>query len=195
MVKNKKLFYLFLFMIEPLLVLIAFVIFVFQKKPFMPIFASNLNPVLQLAIGCASGLLITVPCVYIYSNKFFSDVMGIFVDLIAGFSLNTLDFIIISITAGVCEEILFRATLQPIIGIWLSSFIFILLHGYFNPTNRKILLFGLIMFAISLLIGCAYKWVGLFAAIGFHFSYDFRVFRLVSSLINSKKDLTPENPA
>jgi len=186
MIKNKKIFYVFLFTIEPLLVLIAFVIFVFQKKAFVSVFASNINPVFQLLIGCASGLLITFPLVYIYKNKFFSDIMDIFTDLISGFGLNTLDFIIISVTAGVCEEILFRAALQPMLGIWLSSFIFILLHGYFNPANWKILLFGLIMFAISVLIGCAYKWLGLFAAIGFHFAYDFRVLWLVSGLINDK---------
>src|SRR5208283_2298144 len=106
MIKNKKIFYVFLFTIEPLLVLIAFVIFVFQKKAFVSVFASNINPVFQLLIGCASGLLITFPLVYIYKNKFFSDIMDIFTDLISGFGLNTLDFIIISVTAGVCEEIL-----------------------------------------------------------------------------------------
>jgi membrane protease YdiL (CAAX protease family) len=191
--KNKKLFYLFLFTIEPLLILIAFAVFMFQKKPFLQIFVSNINPVFQLLTGCASGLLITFPLVYIYKSGFFSDVMDIFTDLISGFGLNIVDFILISVTAGVCEEILFRATLQPMLGIWLSSFIFILLHGYFNPKNLKILLFGVIMFVISVLIGSVYKWLGLFAAIGFHFAYDFRVLWLVSGFINNKSSRNTEN--
>jgi len=180
-VRDKKFFYIFLFTAEPFLVLVSFIILIIMKKPFTNIFICRINPVLQAVAGIGFGVLIAVPCVlFIYNNKIFSDVMDIFDELIGTFGLKIPDFIIVSAVAGICEEILFRATLQPMFGVWLTSFIFILLHGYFNPKNWKIFLFGSLMFLISVLIGLVYIWLGLYAAIVFHFTYDFLALFLVS---------------
>lgn len=191
LVKNKKHFYFFILTVEPLLALISYIVFLFQKKPFASVFYADINPILGFAAGCGIGILVSVPCVlFVYKNKIFADVLEMFDELLDIFGLKMMDFIIVSLLAGICEEILFRATFQPMLGVWLTSFIFILLHGYFNPKNWKIFLFGVIMFAISVLIGFVYKWLGLFAAIGLHSSYDFLVLFLLS--IKKNKNRSPK---
>lgn len=77
--------------------------------------------------------------------------------------------IILSVAAGVCEELLFRGALQPLIGIWFSSALFAVVHAY-----GKLYLF--ISFLASLGLGYIYIITGsLVAPIIAHAIYDFLI--------------------
>lgn len=79
----------------------------------------------------------------------------------------------ISLIAGLTEEFLFRAAIQPLIGIWLTSIIFIALHGYIRFKTVNHLLFTIFTFALSMMLGYLYIYFGLISAIIAHAVYDY----------------------
>jgi membrane protease YdiL (CAAX protease family) len=83
--------------------------------------------------------------------------------------------LVIGITAGVWEETLFRAALQPVIGIWWTSLIFVLCHtgtGQFWKMNWKKAVYAAGVFAASVMLGLIFENIGLLAAITTHAAID-----------------------
>lgn len=57
-------------------------------------------------------------------------------------------WLILAITAGVGEEILFRGALQPVLGLWVTSILFAMVHiqyGFFTPATLALLIIGLVL--------------------------------------------------
>lgn len=79
----------------------------------------------------------------------------------------------LSLFAGFGEEILFRMALQPLLGIWVVSLLFVVLHGYVKFRSWRHLLFGGYMFALSAGLGLLFEHVGLVAAMAAHAVYDY----------------------
>jgi len=179
---DKKFLYIMLFLLELALVIIAFVLTLFAKTRFASLFSFH-SPALALFIiitaGAGAAVLISLLVVKL---SVFSPVYDLLKQLVAGFKLSIADAFVIALTAGICEEILFRAVLQPMWGIWITSFVFILLHGYFNPLNWRMSLFGLLMFCLSLAIGFVYMNYGLIPAMALHFTYDFTALTIIKTL-------------
>ncbi|WP_051293525.1 CPBP family intramembrane glutamic endopeptidase [Pseudoduganella violaceinigra] len=81
----------------------------------------------------------------------------------------------IALAAGIGEELLFRAALQPLIGIWPSSLLFLLLHAQaydFGRFDRTALLQAGSVLGMSLVFGLVYRYAGLLAAIFAHTLID-----------------------
>lgn len=91
-------------------------------------------------------------------------------------NLNWADVLFMSFCAGFGEEILFRAGIQTWLGPWLTSFIFIAIHGYFNPRSWRKSMLGIILFPFILALSYAYEAFGLWFCIAAHFSYDLLMF-------------------
>src|SRR5690554_7082925 len=96
--------------------------------------------------------------------------------MLKNLKLNWADIIFMSFCAGFGEEILFRAGLQTWFGPWLTSFIFIAVHGYFSPTSLKKNALGILLFPFILLLSFAYEIFGLWFCVAAHFSYDLLMF-------------------
>lgn len=94
------------------------------------------------------------------------------VRVIRGAGLRREDIVQISFIAGTTEEWLFRAALQPLLGIWITSVLFVAVHGYFQFSTRYHVFFGLFMLALSLGLGLLFAQTGLIAAMVAHFVYD-----------------------
>ena len=156
--------------------IIALIINTFTKIPIKIIF-NALHPIyLQIPTGLAIGAILGFLSAYmVIKLRFFKIINTLITDLITKFNLSLFDIILISLLAGVGEEILFRGVLQNLWGIWITSFIFILLHGYFNPKNLNMSVFGIIMFFLSSIIGYTYEIVGMAAAMSLHVAFDFIV--------------------
>jgi membrane protease YdiL (CAAX protease family) len=118
-----------------------------------------------IAVGLLNAQLIRLPAFSWAYNKV--------VKLIIGFNLGVFDYFIIALMSAICEEILFRGVLQPMWGIWIVSFIFVLVHGYFNPLNRKSIPTAMLVTCIALALGGIYIYYSLVPAIAFHFGFDF----------------------
>lgn len=96
--------------------------------------------------------------------------------LVKSMNLTIFDVIFLSICAGVGEELLFRAGVQQLFGVWITSILFVAIHGYFNPFNWRKSLYGLLVLPFILLISFGYSTFGLWFSIGAHFSYDLVLF-------------------
>ncbi len=79
----------------------------------------------------------------------------------------------ISVVAGITEEFLFRGAVQPLLGIWLTSVIFIAIHGYIRFKTFHHILFTLFTFALSMMLGYLFIYFGLLSAIIAHIVYDY----------------------
>ncbi|MDQ3536108.1 MAG: CPBP family intramembrane metalloprotease, partial [Bacteroidota bacterium] len=105
------------------------------------------------------------------------------------FNLNYFNIILVSLCAGIGEEIFFRAALQPIIGIWPTAIIFVILHCYINPRNWRISIYGFFMIIIMLGIGYLYETVGLISVMVAHTVIDIILFYM---LMNKRKEFSNE---
>jgi len=95
-----------------------------------------------------------------------------FTNLIKPMRLTLLEITFISFCAGVGEEVLFRGAIQPFLGIWLTSFIFVLIHGYINPGNWPLTIYGLYMILVVAGLGFLTIQLGLIASIAAHTVLD-----------------------
>lgn len=98
------------------------------------------------------------------------------VRMLKNLKLNWFDIIFISFCAGFGEEILFRAGLQTWLGPWITSILFIAVHGYFNPRSWKKSMLGLSLLPFILILSFAYEVFGLWFCVAAHFSYDLLMF-------------------
>ncbi|MFC2035085.1 CPBP family intramembrane glutamic endopeptidase [Chloroflexota bacterium] len=170
--QSKKTIYLALFGFQLLFLLIAFVITLVRGESISSIFSQTVSllPIfIFLLIGIVSGFLIA----HLIRLPVFQESYNKVLTLILGSRLGVFDYFIIALMSGVFEEILFRGVLQPMWGIWITSIVFVLVHGYFNPFNRKTIPSALLVMCITLALGGIYIYYGLIPAIAFHFGLDF----------------------
>ncbi len=135
----------------------------------------------QLIIGIGAGGAAAVVIAFIINRPPVSEVLHDFyiVDMVSKLKLSNFDRIQLSAFAGVGEELLFRGAIQPLLGIWITSLIFIGIHGYFKFKSAGHILFGLTMFALSMLLGFLFEYYGLIAAMSAHAVYDLFMLRIV----------------
>lgn len=181
---TKKRFYLYLISMELVIVLSGIIISYFSKVPLFPMKTDFINiPIFILAI--AGGICLgTVPRLFAQTSLFKTTYNKLIQSFIP-FKLNFLDCIVISLCAGVCEELLFRGALQPLLGIFITSVIFLVIHGYFDPRDWKKTILGTTALIFSILAGFLFMFYGLIPAIIFHFSYDFTAYSII--MLEQKK--------
>jgi membrane protease YdiL (CAAX protease family) len=89
--------------------------------------------------------------------------------------LSGLNPLWISLAAAIGEELLFRAALQPLLGVWITSLVFLLTHTpvyQFRKLNRATLVQAAGVFGASVALGFIYQYVGLLAAMLVHTALD-----------------------
>lgn len=168
---------------------------VFHNAPLSSLFRHGYSFHIQLFTGILFGLLAAGIIAAVMLRTSISDILTDYaiVNLIAGMRLTPFDRLQISFFAGAGEELLFRGALQPLIGIGLASILFVGIHGYFKFTSFKHILYGGIMFALSVGLGLLYEWSGLVAAMCAHAVYDLVMLRIAHrfKIVNT----TERNPA
>jgi uncharacterized protein len=125
-----------------------------------------------LFFGSISGLL----ALLLIRGKKFKSLRGFFENLIHELNPSFLNILFYSFCAGAGEEVLFRAGIQPLIGIWPASMLFVFLHGYINPSNISLSIYGLFLIIICSGFGYLFKFFGLASVITAHFVYDVAMF-------------------
>src|SRR5690606_23018894 len=126
----------------------------------------------QLTIGVLAGLVASGIALFIISQRFFQKEKAFYYELISKLDLNLTGIIFLSLCAGIGEELFFRAAIQPLLGIWWTSILFVLLHGYLNPKNIHISIYGLVMVGIIAGFGYLFEFCGIFSAISAHAVFD-----------------------
>ena len=123
-----------------------------------------------LGAGAASALVILFFSTRPPMSKVLDDFM-IF-RIISRSKFTLFDRLQISLFAGAGEEILFRGTIQPLIGIWLTSVLFIAIHGYISIKSAGHVLFTVLLLGLSVMLGFLFELSGIIAAMTAHAIYD-----------------------
>jgi membrane protease YdiL (CAAX protease family) len=98
----------------------------------------------------------------------------------------------ISLAAGFSEELLFRAALQPLLGIWGASLLFLLVHAGaydFRRPDRAALWQAGGVFGMGMLLGLVFRHAGLLAAMLVHAIVDIAGLYLVRRISTGAKRL------
>lgn len=149
-------------------------IYLFHEGDFREIFEHGYSITVQMAIGLSAGIAAALVVMFLSSRSPIADVLDDFTlfRVIANTKFSPFDRVQISLFAGAGEEILFRGAIQPILGIWATSIIFIAIHGYFKFKSAGHILFGLMLFGLSMMLGFLYEISGLISAMAAHAIYD-----------------------
>jgi len=106
----------------------------------------------------------------------FKEVRYFFEKMVRRINPSFVNIVFVSLCAGIGEEVLFRAGIQPMIGIWWASILFVMLHGYIHPSNLHLTIYGCFLIVICSGFGYLFKIFGLTASVVAHFIYDVSMF-------------------
>ena len=127
---------------------------------------------IPIAYGLEFGVLYAFFAMFMLKAPVFERLPLKIDQLVKGLKLNYFDAIFLSLCAGIGEELLFRAGLQTFTGVWITSFIFVAIHGYFSIKNLEMNYYGLLVFPFILLLSLGFEHFGLWFCISAHFAYD-----------------------
>ena len=184
---NKKIIVLGLFTIIGF-PLAAFVInYFFSSESFWDIFISKQGILYELIIGLILGVFEGLIAWRIIKLKILQPVRDKYQGVIGSLRMNIGTIIMVSICAGVGEEILFRGILQSYFGIWFTAVGFVAIHGYLNPLDWRISLYGVYMTLAIAVIGYLHQLYGLSSSIIAHTMIDIVLFiKLTREYPNNK---------
>jgi membrane protease YdiL (CAAX protease family) len=126
----------------------------------------------QILIGLGVGLVSAFAARFMVSLPMMQKVKSSYVQILGNFDLNWSEILFISMCAGVGEEFLFRGALQPFMGIYITSVLFVFIHGYLNPRDWRLSIYGLFMTIVIVVLGTLAEKYGLLVAIIAHTIID-----------------------
>lgn len=137
--------------------------------------------VFNIGIGIELGVVYAFLALLFMQAPIFETMPNRVEKIVRDMRLNIWDCIFLSLCAGVGEELLFRSGVQFYLGPFLTAVIFVAIHGYLNPFNWKMSLYGLIVLPFILLISYGFNTFGLWFAIAAHFAYDLVLFLVITN--------------
>ncbi len=160
--------------------LVGYVIsYFFCETSFWDQFKSDYSIGYQLLVGLIYGLVAATICWIAINFRFMKPVRGKYVAKMRELDMSYPEIILISISAGVGEEILFRGVLQEFMGILITSVVFVAIHGYLSPTNWRISVYGVLMTMLIVGIGILFETMGITAPIVAHAVIDIVLLTLI----------------
>lgn len=160
----------------------ALVLWIFQKPVLATMLRSELNPVLQIGLGGAIGTLLGLGARYIVSLPILLPIAEKYSGLVYRMKLKSRDVYFLSFCAGFGEELFFRGAFQPLVGLWPAAIIFVAIHGYLNPMNWRVSIYGIYMTLAIALLGYLTEWWGIWTACAAHMVIDIILFQFLIKL-------------
>ena len=190
---RKTLYYASLFSGLIWLILGSLILYYFQEKTLFSLLSDQENLMLQLTAGAIFGLILGAVAVLLIRHPAYRHILKDYAIIrqIQEFSLTPVLIFFISIIAGITEEILFRAAIQPLLGVWITSLIFIAIHGYIRFKSANHFLFTLFTFVLSMVLGLLTLHLGVVSSMAAHAIYDVIVlFGIQRFIISGAESLT-----
>lgn len=144
----------------------------FQVVDFITMLKRGLPIGWQVVAGIVVGGIAAGLALVIITRDFFKEQMSYYQNLIQTFSWTPASIMFVSFCAGVGEELFFRAGIQPFLGIGWTSFLFVALHGYLNPSNWRISIYGVCMVGIIAVFGLLFERWGIVTVMVAHMVFD-----------------------
>ncbi len=151
---------------------ILLMFFVQNRTPVDIFFPGRFSVFQEICIGLLYGLIASLIVLFLLKRKMLDNARYYFARILKDYRVNNTSVILLSFCAGVGEELFFRGALQFWLGIWLTSFIFILLHGYLNPKDLPLFIYGMILLLVSSGFGYLMAFAGIISAMAAHFLID-----------------------
>ena len=164
----------------------------FQDSSTMSLFETGMVWYYQLLIGLIYGLVAALLGWRLINIQLMHDVKSFYALIIQQLKLNWLDIIFISFCAAVGEELLFRGAIQYWLGIYITSIIFVGIHGYLNPKDWKISIYGGYLTLVMIGISYGFEELGMISAMTAHFAIDVYLLSVIS-IGNKGANNTVEN--
>jgi membrane protease YdiL (CAAX protease family) len=160
---------------EAILILVAFVITLFFPLTIGQMLGGGGHWVVQAGVGLlAGGILFAAVTLMVWLFPALMDSAGgLLREVIHQARPRSRDCAVISMAAGVGEELLFRAVLVPVAGPFASSLLFAAAHSFNAETWAGRLLYVLATFVVGLFLAWLFVAHGLWAAMVCHAAYDF----------------------
>ena len=154
--------------------LLAWIVTVhFRNQPFSLLFTRGQQVATQIVLGFVLGVLIAfIVLLLLLKARFLASLRDFIRGILDQVRPTHFDLILVALLAGFGEELFFRATLQPTLGLWLTSLIFAVAHTGLGLLDPAKLAFALFVFLMSLLLGMLFEQSGLLAVIVMHAVYD-----------------------
>lgn len=149
--------------------------FVSDIKP-AQLFMHGWDPLLQAAAGLAYGMTAGFIAWRLLKLGFMQKVRNFYGKMLKDLHFTWLDITFLSLCAGIGEEILFRGCMQYYAGIWITSVVFVAIHGYLNPKNWRLSVYGIYMTTVILGLSYIFEEAGMIFAICAHFAIDLFLF-------------------
>jgi membrane protease YdiL (CAAX protease family) len=171
--------------VEVIFILIAVLVnLIFRKVSLLSLLLKGETFHFQILLGLSIGLFLSLGLItFFILNKTIKN--GIqHLSSLSSYSFSVL--VLTGLFAGIGEELLFRATIQEFLGIWIASILFMLAHAQYwavPPINRGKIIFALIAFGMGLLLGVIYLRIGLITAIAVHSLIDITGFIAIKKII------------
>ena len=155
--------------------LIACLIIVVAQDEFLSVVRGPMGIATQLLCGLVLSALAAVVSYVSFRLTAKSEATANTITAYGRLDLSGLNPVWISLAAAIGEELLFRAALQPLLGVWITSLIFLLTHTpvyQFRRLNKATLVQAAGVFGVSVVLGFIYQNVGLLAAMMVHTALD-----------------------
>lgn len=153
------------------------ILLIFKDNSLSIMFRSSSPVWIQILTGTFLGFILGYGARFIVTRPFLFEVQKKYAGLIAGLRLNKWQIIFISLCAGFGEELLFRGAIQPLLGIWITAIIFVAIHGYLNPKDWRMSIYGIYMTLAIAALGYYTEYVGIAGACMAHAAIDYVLFR------------------
>lgn len=130
----------------------------------------------QLGFGAFYGFLAAKSALLLLSQPFMEDSNTQYTLLFKQLKLTIPSILVASLAAGLGEEFFFRAVLQEWLGPIFTSILFVAIHGYLNPMNWRISIYGVFMTIVIAFMAHMYMHVGFWFAVTVHTVIDIVLF-------------------
>jgi hypothetical protein len=172
------------------------ILFFFRDEPLQVMFRS-FSPILQqLAMGLLIGTVLGFGARWIIKRPFLNEVGIKYARIIQSLGISTASIWFVSFCAGFGEELLFRGAIQPLIGIWITAILFVAIHGYLDPRDWKISLYGIFMTLAIAGLGYLTEIFGIWTAASAHMMIDVVLFYYLTKLkipLGNASNFNPSN--
>jgi len=155
--------------------MLALLLIYLQQSSVERIFKAGQPPALQMGFGLAAGACSALMAWVAYKLQKSNVSTRSVVTSYSRLELSGFNPVLLALAAGFGEELLFRAALQPLLGVLLASLIFVVAHvrAYqMKALTRTTLVQASGLFASGIFLGLIFQYVGLIAAIFVHVSID-----------------------
>ncbi len=164
----------------------AVILFLSGSDILSTILRSESSLTLQLVLGIAIGFIFGFLAKVLISSTLQPHTLRKYAVLVARLKLSNTGIVLLSLCAGVGEELLFRGAIQPLLGVWFTALIFVALHGYLHPKNWRLTIYGVYMTFVIATLGYCADYIGIWTACVAHMVIDIVLFKYLRDQVSLK---------